>query len=65
MSETEEQTINDMPYQRELEVDMHGEDVVLSLKVETEVIVLVFYFIIHISLENFGFLRYNIAMLNF
>lgn len=48
MSETEEQTINDMPYQRELEVDMYGEDVVLSLKVETEVIVLDFYFIIYI-----------------
>ena len=48
MSETEEQTINNMLYQRELEVDMHGEDVVLSLKVETEVIVLVFYFIIYI-----------------
>ena len=48
MSETEEQTINNMPYQRELEVDMYGEDVVLSLKVETEVIVLDFYFIIYI-----------------
>ena len=48
MSETEEQNINDMSYQRELEVDMYGEDVVLSLKVETEVIVLVFYFIIYI-----------------
>ena len=39
MSETEEQNINDMLYQRELEVDMYGEDVVLLLKVNTEVIV--------------------------
>ena len=48
MSETEEQNINDMSYQRELEVDMYGEDVVLLLKVNTEVIVLVIYFRIYI-----------------
>ena len=48
MSETEEQNINNMSYQRELEVDMYGEDVVLLLKVNTEVIVLVIYFRIYI-----------------
>ena len=58
MSETEEQTINDMPYQRELEVDMYGEDVVLLLKVNTEVIVLVIYFRIYIlGWENMASLR--------